>query len=294
MVLCWTSCDSISIYSTLLQVLYLAWYSEEPIHLTLSKVSNSFVLSMPICSCEAHACNFKELAPRNFENHRREDERRNKMRNVRQAYALATQACDKQNNDIAAYISSLTLSDNATGSTPASGGRLWSRSAQDSDISTHLSLLMLSDDAVESNASTDAPRKTLHPQASPHYSPIRDALSELNSLEQELSSLISVAGPQLKNLTAPSSRDNPFPLKSAISAARLLRDRLYSITNQSSAVREAKATTTDRLSAFLEELMDGNASWNKHLKRLPEIEGATPTYETSERNRPLFLIKATK
>ena len=49
-------------------------------------------------------------------------------------FAKATQVCNKQNDDIAAYISSLTLSDSSTGGIPALGGRLWTRSIQDDDM----------------------------------------------------------------------------------------------------------------------------------------------------------------
>jgi len=129
----------------------------------------------------------------------------------------------------------------------------------------------------------------MHPEATPkrtprteYHSPIKDALSELDSMEKELRTLISVTEPQLKNLTTPSSRDDPFPLKSAISAARLLCDHLQSVTNKATSVRKTKATISDRLNVLIDKLMDGNTSWSKHVKRLPKVREIVPTYETSE------------
>ena len=108
-----------------------------------------------------------------------------------------------------------------------------------------------------------------------------NALSELNSIEKELRSLLLTAGPQLKSLAIPLSQDKPFLLKSAISAARLLRDRVSSVTNKSSSVRERKTNISDRLNAFLEELVKSNTLWNKEMKRLTKKDKEIiPTYET--------------
>jgi hypothetical protein len=101
-----------------------------------------------------------------------------------------------------------------------------------------------------------------------HYTPIDDILSELDNVEKELGSLLLAAGPQLKSLATPLSRDEPFPLKSAISAAHLLHSRLSSVTSKASLVRKRKTNISDCLSAILEELMKSNTLWNKEMKRL--------------------------
>ena len=271
---------------------------------------------MPTCTCESHACNGKDVTPRAFENHQREDKRRK----FSQAYAKATQVCNKQNDDVAAYISSLTLSDSATGGIPAPGGRLWSRSVQDDDvddIAAYISSLALSDsatrgisapgglsprsiqdddvlsslkladgatgsDAVGGLCSTDTLLASHRGQASPRYAPINDMLSELDSIEKELGSLLLASRPQLRSLTTPLSRDEPFPLKPMISAACLLRDRLSSVSNKTSSVRKRKTDISDRLNAYLEELMKRNTLWNKEMNRLSKKDKEIiPTYETS-------------
>ncbi len=212
---------------------------------------------MPVCYCESYGCNGKDVVSRTFESHHREDKRRN----FRHAYAKATQVCNQQNDDIATYISSLTLSDDATGSTSGLGGRLWFRSVQDDDDATG------SDAAPASlHRSTDTPHSSHHPHASRRHSLINDTLSELANIEKELGYLVSAAEPQLKSLGAPLSPDDPFPLKSLISTACVLHDRLSAVNNQASSVRETKATISNRLSAFLEELMSGNKLWNKKVK----------------------------
>ena len=243
--------------------------------------------TMPACHCESYSCNGKDVSHRIFENHKREDKRRFFC----QAYTKATEICDKQIDDIATHVSSLTLSGNATGTSSAPGGRLWSRSVQDDDIPFDLSSLTLQDNSTGNDAprSTDAPRRS---QVSPRHSPINDALSELAKIEKELDSLTSVAEPQLTNLAVPSSRDDPFPLKSTISAACSLRDRLSSVTNQASSVRKTRATISDRLSSFLEELMDCNTLWNKKTQRLPEVKEIIPMYETGERIPLTFFSKS--
>jgi hypothetical protein len=239
---------------------------------------------MPTCTCESYACNGKDVTPRAFENHQREDKRRK----FSQAYAKATQVCDKQTDDIATYISSLTLSDSSTGGISAPVGRLWSRSVQDDDvdIADYIPSLTLSDstgsDAAGGLSSTDTLLRSHRAQASRRYAPIKDVLSELDTIEKELGSLLLAAGPQLKSLTAPLSRGEPFPLKFAISAAQLLHDRLSSVTNKASAVRERKTDISDRLSAFLKELMKGNTMWNKRMKQLGKKDKEIiPTYDTS-------------
>jgi len=213
----------------------------------------------------------------------------------------ATQVCDKQNDDIATYISSLTLSDSSTGGISAPGGRLWSSSAQADDvdsITAYISSLKISDlhvvqgdvvpsslkisnDAAGGLSSSDTLLRSHPPQASLRYTPINDVLSELDNIERELGSLLLAARPQLKSLATPISRDDPFPLKSAISAARLLRDRLSSITNKASSVRGRKINISDRLNAFLEDLMKSNTLWNREMKRLAKKDKELiPTYET--------------
>ncbi len=256
---------------------------------------------MPTCTYESYACNGKDVTPRAFENHLREDKRRKFC----QAYAKATQVCDKQNDEIAAYISSLTLSGSSTGGISTPGGRLWSSSVQDDDvdgdITTYISSLKISDshlvqdddvlsslklsnDAAGGLSSTDTLLRSHPPQASPRYTLINNVLSELDNIEKELGSLLLAAGPQLKSLATPLSLswDEPFPLKSTISAARLLCDRLSSVTNKASSVRECKINISDRLSTFFEELMKSNTLWNKETKRSAKSDKEIiPTYETS-------------
>ena len=229
---------------------------------------------MPACYCESYGCNGKDVVPRTLESHHRED----RKRNFRHAYDKATQVCNQQNDDITSYISSLTLSDDATGNTSGLGGRLWSRSVPDDGLSRNLSALTLSGDATGSDPDTPCSRSPTRRR----HSPINNALSELANIEKEVRYLISVAGPQLKSLGDPSSLDDPFPLKAIISAAHSLRDRLSSFNNQALTVRETKVTISDRLSAFLEELMNANKSWNKKIKGFPKVEKTIPTYETSE------------
>ena len=225
---------------------------------------------MPACYCESYGCNGKDVVPRTLEGHRREDRRRN----FRHAYDKATQVCDQQNDDIASFISSLTLSDDATGNPSGLGGRLWSRSVPHNDLSRHLSSLTLSSDATGSDPDTPCSRSP----ARRRHSPINDVFD----IDKEVRCLISVAGPQLKSLGAPSSLDDPFPLKPIISAARSLRDRLSFVNNQAPTVRETRATISDRLNAFLEELTNANKLWNKKMKRFPEVKKTIPTYKTSE------------
>jgi hypothetical protein len=162
--------------------------------------------SMPTCTCKSYACNGKDLTPRAFENHQREDKRRK----FSQAFAKATQVCDKQTDDIATYISSLMLSDSATGGISTPGGRLWSRSVQDDDsddIADYIPSLTLSDstgsDAAGGLILTDTLLRPHHVQVSRRYSPIKDVLSELDTIEKELGSLLLAAGPQLKGFAAP-------------------------------------------------------------------------------------------
>lgn len=143
------------------------------------------------------------------------------------------------------------------------------------------SSLKISNDAAGGLSSSDTLLRSHPPQASLRYTPINDVLSELDNIERELGSLLLAARPQLKSLATPISWDDPFPLKSAISAARLLRDRLSSITNRASSVRGRKININNRLNAFLEDLMKSNTLWNREMKRLAKKDKELiPTYET--------------
>ncbi len=72
------------------------------------------------------------------------------------------------------------------------------------------------------------------------------------------------------------------PVYGMSTPTQLLRDRLSSVMNKVSTVRERKTDISDRPSAFLKELMKGNTMWNKRMKQLTKKDKEIiPTYETS-------------
>jgi len=214
---------------------------------------------MPPCNCASSRCGGKIVTQRTLDKHHHEDKRQY----TRQAFSVANQVCEEQDDEIASYISSLTLSDNASGAA-SPGGRLWSHSVN--TTSPH-------DDSQRLYITTK---------------PISTALSELRDIEKDLQSLINATVPDLKTLGQPSNRSDDFPLKAALSSARSLQDKLASITNRACSVRESKATVTARLDALLGSLKEAKNKWNTSVRSLPEVKHSIPTHNTGE-----YFVKLT-
>lgn len=213
----------------------------------------SLSIPMPSCFCTHARCNGAIIGQKAFENHQRHD----KQQRACEALSAANQVCQDEDEQIAAYIASLTLSDDATGDLTGSGGRLWSRSS-----------------------SSTLPSST--PSLSTPHMPVSKALDQLHDIERALEDLHSTVEPRLNTLEKPSSRADLFPLKAELSQSLALQNRLSAITSKVPSVRETKGPIHGRLLAFLSKLRDAQTEWNKHLKLLPEETSTFPTFDTGQ------------
>ena len=207
---------------------------------------------MPQCYCQWGSCNGATVDQRTLDTHQRQD----KMQRFREAQVVATKACEDHEDSISAYISTLTLSDNATGESLDSGGRLWSRSSSSSPPS------------IKTVSSSQAP--------------VTEALKKLRDTEKAIDTLIAESEQPLQTLDKPSICSQVFPLKSILSAARTLQGNLCSIKSRDSSVRATKSLIEERLSAFILKLKNAQTKWNKHLGVLPEEKNHIPIFDTGE------------
>ncbi|PPQ96950.1 hypothetical protein CVT26_005969 [Gymnopilus dilepis] len=206
---------------------------------------------MPACFCSSNNCNGKSLSIRTHAKHQRED----KARLMDEALARAQKLCTEQDSVIAAYIGSLTLSDDVNvGQSNIAGGRIWSRSE-----------------------SFDNPLT-----APSSHAPVDQCLEALCEAEHDLTVLIFNTQPQIARLNKPIARGDPFPLKGALSDARAIQDRLASISSRATSVREVKNQISDRLASFMTELKDYHSKWAEASKGLEAVSKNLPAYNNGE------------
>lgn len=206
---------------------------------------------MPQCFCQSNDCNGKTLGHRAYAKHQRED----KARLVDDALSRVQRVCQAQDSAIAAYIGSLTLSDEVTaGVEDTVASRIWCRSAD-----------------LQQTSAGPSP-----------YAPIDDYLNLLCEIEHELSALILVTRPKLACLQEPLACGDPFPLKAALTDARRIQDRLATVNSRAASVREVKSQISDRLSSFLAELKVSQSEWTESLKNLGTPSTTFPTYKNGE------------
>ncbi len=211
---------------------------------------------MPSCFCTHARCNGAIIGQKTFENHQQHD----KQQHACEALSAADQVCQDEDDRMAAYIASLTLSNDETGEPTGPGGRLWSR---------------------PSSSTLPSSTPSLSTPTTAHM-PVGKALDQLHDIERALEDLHSTVEPQLNTLEKPSSRADLFPLKAELSQSLALEDRLAAITSKVPSVRETKGPIHGRLLAFLSKLRNAQTKWNKDLQMLPEETSTVPTFDTRE------------
>lgn len=182
---------------------------------------------MPPCNCTTHSCNGATRNRTTVATHR-EDDRRARARRALAAYDEVVQQEDEK---LAAYISSVVLSDTAA---PPAETYPWTPFTD--NIHERICL-----------------QKT--------QTPITDTLNELAAIKLELEKLEREVGLLSKELSKPSSSSADFPLTPSHDAAKALQRRLANLTVHTKTLRSQKEAVVAHLSALMKSLATAKTKW---------------------------------
>lgn len=210
---------------------------------------------MLLCHCNTHCCNGTERSRRTIEAHRVDDGRER----ARRAVAAYDAAIEEDEVEIVSYISSLTLSQSSH-EIPEDGLLLSPLCGQ----ALHPSNL-----PVTSNIPPRPSRRPLH-----------DALTQLDSINVDLTMLESATLSTLQGQIVPTSAKDEFPLLSACNCVRELRNRLNRINLDDGSIRQRKEEIRLRLKLLGRSLTAASSSWDLHIIQFREKLSPAPIYNT--------------
>ena len=208
----------------------------------------STLMSRLPCFCKFAECSGAVVDSRTFDRHKRKD----LSKHVQDAISAATTACKSQDDAIAEHLASLSLS--PTNSNPTTPLR------QSTTSSSQFSCKPTEQKLVEK------------------------LLCQLRDVETLLEELIASVHGSLDGIGIPGATNDPFPMLSAISTARALRNQLSGIKSRAASVQETKQSLLARLGEVVTKLEAANHSWNVLAKDLPVQEEYTPdtTFSTGK------------
>lgn len=194
---------------------------------------------MPPCHCNTHSCQ-GAIRARNTVAIHREDDR--KMRS-RQALTAYQQVLNQEEEEISAYISSITLAE--PNAAEPSLDKLWAPPAQ------------VMTDNCQRKSST----------------PLDDILHQLDAIESEIDALGVLAISQTEDLPMPTSRSDVFPLLGTQDAIKKLQNRIYGLSIPRTRMLHARQEEiSGRLGTVIKTLSIAKITWKQRLNQLPDQE----------------------
>lgn len=221
------------------------------------------IFAMPSCYCSTHNCCGSNRARNTVAAHREDD----RKAQGRLALAAYERSVDREQDEISAYISSITLSEATSINTPSQ--KLWSSPA-------------------------------LVIEESPSSTPLHDTLCQLDDIDDKLEDLKASISSQLDDLPLPSSRGDIFPMLSTEVTLKSLQTRLARVVvTRARTLQTRKDLILSHIGAVSKSLSTAKATWKRQLEQLPkgEEDGHTPIYNTGrcwklmEINYSLTLLK---
>lgn len=200
---------------------------------------------MPKCYCESAGCakaGGVELKQRALEVHTRKD----RLASVKKIQDASQKVLDDRDEDISAYISAMTLSDQACGAPSYDGGRIWGGKPDIAEVT---------------GPAEQTPSQSSSKDGSTYRHRVDVILRHLRDVEQSLDKLQAEANLALDKLNHPTERSDPFPLKSLISAALNIRDELSRVNHRTPSVQESKSSTSTRVETLLAKLKASQTQW---------------------------------
>lgn len=230
---------------------------------------------MPTCFCTSFGCAAKGLVdPITKESQGREvDARTLKAHSLKdrteaavKARASSQRAIEAQEDDIAKYLGSLTLSAKASNSSPQHGSRLWSKSSESSDLdhhTQHISSLALEELAMRSKTDTSQPsRRTV----------IDNLLRRLAEIESSVTELSQNATAGLRQLQQDSMNlPRAFPLSHLLATCKSLVADLNGLQSKTDAFLEAKRPVEENLRNIMQMLRKAKLDCNGPQYKVPVV-----------------------
>ena len=193
---------------------------------------------MPTCYCQSSGCaaaGGREVTKRLYDCHARLE----RSTQVLNAQAASRNTLQEQEDALASYLTTLTLSDQVSGTTSHPGGRLWSKS-------------LSPEDPTENTPSQPTfSRREL----------IEHSLKRIRDLKRSLGAVQSEATSKLPSVGSPLERTAPFPLTALIAAAQDILDQLHRIKQRVPSVQESKAPIVFQTQELLANLRQSQRQW---------------------------------
>lgn len=231
---------------------------------------------MPKCFCISKGCNGRDLNPRTVQNHKRDDDRAQTTAALAASEA-ANKLCQDQDAELAAYISSLTLSDNI----PKPTSRVPREEALESqdDILASSSQTPSEDNALglRDQEAAVLPKFTDHNK-------LELSIRLLSELDSDLLLLSANVESRLSEINMPEYQSSSFPLAAELVAARNIQDRLSDISCNAPTAQTAKKPIIERLKTLLVTIKTAQRLWIRAAKRSPHkpIANANMVYSTGQ------------
>jgi hypothetical protein len=210
-----------------------------------------------------HGCGARKgvnMDGRTLKAHLRDD----RSRLALEAHSAPEHAVSAQEDDISAYLASMTLADNVSGAPKRQGGRLWARERPDAvDL-----------DNLENNVPTTAPeaptpisgsqRREVPPSRKTVTTALTQRLAEINSSADQLARTTSEAISHL--VYPPGKTPTTFPLVDLLVACNSLLDDVDHVKNKVHAVVELQCTVRQKLDNVRDSILKAKRLWKESLK----------------------------
>lgn len=214
---------------------------------------------MPDCFCHVHGCGAKGgsvVDPRTLKAHQRAD----RAVVAREAHAASKRIISAQDDDIATYLASMTLSDKVSSTAKQQGGRMWSKnSPNDEDLQTMTA--NFTSTPPEPPSPSHSPGNTYHPEPSRRAvtSALIQRLSEIDSLANKL---VKDVHESLALIEYPSGNSSTlFPLKGLLATYKSVNDDLDRIRSKVLAVVEFQHSIREKLNEVRDSLTQAQSQW---------------------------------
>jgi hypothetical protein len=209
---------------------------------------------MAVCHCQVCGCGAKNgvtVDPHTLKSHQHAD-------NIEFACEASKRIISAQEDDIAAYLTSITLSDKVSGASSEQGGRMWSRgSPSDTDMQTITDNLA----STLSELLLGSPNTTHFPK--PSQRAVTTALIQhLSEIDTCVDKLAKEASTSLSCLEYSSgSTYIPFPLKGLLVTCDSLGDDLHRVKSKVPSAIEFQCFIKEKLDKACNSITKAQRQW---------------------------------
>jgi hypothetical protein len=217
----------------------------------------------PICHCVSHGCGAQggvTVELRTLKAHQRQDHAALAL----EARAARERVISAQEDEISAYLASMTLSDNVSGPPKRPGGHLWAREAPDTadaeTLAAHLASASLNPQPPPSTLpSSPPPRHSFQPS---RRTAIANLLQRLSGIESSAEQLEQEASAALLRLEYPTQNTyTSFPLERLLATCDSLLDDLSRVKSKAASVSETQSSIKGKVDSTRMRLVEARRKW---------------------------------